>query len=49
MSLSYFATCLMKSGASIHRIAGYGKKEIPDEKMQNKQEKLEKKHSGNPV
>ncbi len=32
----------MKSSASIHRIAGYGKKEIPDEKMQDKREKLEK-------
>ncbi len=32
----------MKSGASIHRIAGYGKKKIPDENMQEKQEKLKK-------
>jgi len=32
----------MKSGASIHRIAGYGKKEIPDKKMLNKRGKLEK-------
>jgi len=32
----------MKSSASIHRISGYGKKEVPDEKMQDKREKLEK-------
>ena len=32
----------MKSGASIHRMVGYGKKEIVDENMQDKQNKLEK-------
>ncbi len=32
----------MKSGASIYRIVGYGKKEIVDEKMQDKRKKLEK-------
>ncbi|CEG11285.1 conserved hypothetical protein [groundwater metagenome] len=32
----------MKSGASIHRIVGYGKKEIVDEKMQDNRKKLEK-------
>ncbi|ODS41617.1 MAG: hypothetical protein A7315_01060 [Candidatus Altiarchaeales archaeon WOR_SM1_79] len=33
----------MKSGASIHRIAGYGKKKIPDENMQKEREKLKKR------
>lgn len=32
----------MKSGASIHRIAGYGKKKILDKNMQEKREKLKK-------
>ena len=30
----------MKSTVSIHRVTGYGKKKIPDEKMQKKQEQV---------